>query len=69
VVHHDQVEGSERRAGAVDRLYRESLGVALADELVDLGSGEEYIESAVLGGLTGVVASYVEVHSPTRSRS
>jgi AraC family transcriptional regulator len=56
------VEGPE----AVDRLYCESLGVVLAQELVRLGSAETRIEPAVRGGLAGwqerTVASYIEEH-------
>jgi AraC family transcriptional regulator len=51
---------------AVDRLYCESLGVVLANELLGLGSGEAPVEPAVRGGLAGwqqrIVASYIEEH-------
>jgi AraC family transcriptional regulator len=53
-------------AGAVDRLYCESLGVVLAHEVASLGSGRPRVGRAVRGGLAGwqqrVVASYIEEH-------
>jgi len=59
-------------AGAVDRLYCESLGLVLAHELVSLSPGATCVEAAVRGGLAGwqqrVVASYIEEHVAERSR-